>query len=184
MTLSETVDTSQAPAAAPQQRSGRRPQPQFRSKRNDVNGWLVFDKPVGMTSTGAVSRMKHLFNAKKAGHAGTLDPLASGLLPIAFGEATKTVPFVQDGEKAYRFRVQWGSQTDTDDSEGTAIASSGQRPTQEAIEALLPRFLGTIMQRPPSYSAIKVTARAPTTAPATARWSSLRRAPSPSCRWS
>ena len=132
------------------------PKTQFRSKRGEVNGWLVLDKPVGMTSTHAVSRMKRIFNAKKAGHAGTLDPLASGLLPIAFGEATKTVPFVQDGEKAYRFRVQWGSQTDTDDTEGRVVASSDRRPTREAIEGLLPQFTGVLMQRPPAFSAIKV----------------------------
>ncbi|UDL94787.1 tRNA pseudouridine(55) synthase TruB [Lichenihabitans sp. PAMC28606] len=131
------------------------PRPQ-RQKRGEVNGWLVLDKPIGMTSTHAVSRLKRIFNAKKAGHAGTLDPLASGLLPVAFGEATKTVPFVQDGEKAYRFRVQWGSQTDTDDTEGRVIATSDTRPTREAIEALLPSFTGVLMQRPPAYSAIKV----------------------------
>lgn len=129
---------------------------QVRIPRREVNGWLVFDKPVGMTSTHAVSRLKHLFNAKKAGHAGTLDPLASGILPIAFGEATKTVPFVQDGEKAYRFRVAWGARTDTDDSEGTVVATSASRPERAALDALLPAFTGTIMQRPPAYSAIKV----------------------------
>ncbi len=153
MTLSDTAGAPLPLAGTPVRPAKT---PQFRAKRNDVNGWLVFDKPVGMTSTNAVSRMKHLFNGKKAGHAGTLDPLASGLLPIAFGEATKTVPFVQDGEKAYRFRVQWGAQTDTDDSEGTVIASTEHRPERAAIEALLPRFTGTIMQRPPAYSAIKV----------------------------
>ncbi len=145
----ETTPVPMPTEAAPQPR-------QFRSKRGEVNGWLVLDKPVGMTSTHAVSRLKQIFNAKKAGHAGTLDPLASGLLPIAFGEATKTVPFVQDGEKAYRFRVRWGSQTDTDDSEGSVIATSDLRPTREAIEALLPVFTGVLMQRPPAYSAIKV----------------------------
>ena len=150
MTLSVDVATpmlDQEPAPAPRQ---------FRAKRTEVNGWLVFDKPVGMTSTHAVSRLKHLFNAKKAGHAGTLDPLASGLLPIAFGEATKTVPFVQDGEKAYRFRVQWGARTDTDDAEGAVIATSERRPSRDAILASLPAFVGTIMQQPPAYSAIKV----------------------------
>ncbi len=129
---------------------------QPRPKRREVNGWLVLDKPVGMTSTQAVGRLKHLFNAKKAGHAGTLDPLASGILPIAFGEATKTVPFVQDGEKAYRFTVRWGAQTDTDDSEGQVIATADLRPSPEAIRAMLPRFTGELMQRPPAYSAIKV----------------------------
>ncbi len=132
-----------------------RPPPRKRQKV-EVNGWVVLDKPVGMTSTQAVSRLKYLFGAKKVGHAGTLDPLASGILPIAFGEATKTVPFVQDGEKAYRFRVRWGVQTDSDDSEGRAIAHSALRPERSEVEALLPSFIGTLMQRPPSFSAIKV----------------------------
>ena len=127
-----------------------------RSNRVEVNGWVVLDKPVGMTSTHAVSRLKRLFNAKKAGHAGTLDPLASGILPIAFGEATKTVPFVQDGEKAYRFTVRFGIETDSDDSDGTVTKTSDLRPTPEAILAALPRFVGEIMQQPPSFSAIKV----------------------------
>ena len=127
-----------------------------RRAKAEVNGWLVLDKPVGMTSTQAVSRLKHMFNAKKAGHAGTLDPLASGLLPIAFGEATKTVPFVQDGAKTYRFRIRWGVKTDSDDTEGAVIETSDRRPTRAEIEALLPSFEGTIMQRPPAYSAIKV----------------------------
>ncbi len=127
-----------------------------RSQRVEVNGWVILDKPVGMTSTHAVSRLKRIFNAKKAGHAGTLDPLASGLLPIAFGEATKTVPFVQDGEKAYRFTVRWGIETDTDDTEGRETQTSDQRPTIAQIEAALPHFTGTIMQVPPAFSAIKV----------------------------
>jgi tRNA pseudouridine55 synthase len=126
------------------------------STRKDVNGWVVLDKPVGMTSTHAVSRLKRIFNAKKAGHAGTLDPLASGILPVAFGEATKTVPFVQDGEKTYRFTVRWGAETDTDDSDGTVRVRSDVQPTAEDILALLPRFIGTIQQQPPSYSAIKI----------------------------
>ena len=129
---------------------------QHRNNRADVSGWVVFDKPVGMTSTHAVSRMKRIFNAKKAGHAGTLDPLASGILPIALGEATKTVPFVQDGEKSYRFTVRWGIQTNTDDTEGEAIAQSDVRPAVAAVAALLPQFCGTILQRPPAFSAIKV----------------------------
>lgn len=127
-----------------------------RSKRVEVNGWLILDKPVGMTSTQAVSRLKYLFNAKKAGHAGTLDPLASGILPVAFGEATKTVPFVQDGEKAYRFTVTWGAETDTDDSDGKVVRTSEMRPAPDSVEALLPNFIGTIMQTPPAYSAIKI----------------------------
>jgi tRNA pseudouridine55 synthase len=131
-------------------------QGQRRSTRVEVNGWVILDKPAGMTSTHAVSRLKRIFNAKKAGHAGTLDPLASGILPVAFGEATKTVPFVQDGEKAYRFTVTWGAETDSDDSEGTVTKTSDLRPSTEAVKALLPRFTGTIMQQPPAYSAIKV----------------------------
>lgn len=130
--------------------------PVRRAPRADVHGWLVLDKPVGITSTQAVSRVKRLFNARKAGHAGTLDPLASGLLPIALGEATKTVPFVQDGAKAYRFRVRWGVRTDSDDAEGRVVATSEARPSPEAIAALLPRFTGTFLQVPPAYSAIKV----------------------------
>jgi len=127
-----------------------------RSTRKDVDGWVVLDKPVGMTSTHAVSRLKRIFNAKKAGHAGTLDPLASGILPVAFGEATKTVPFVQDGEKAYRFTVRFGAETDTDDSDGKVTAQSELRPAREDILALLPQFIGTIQQTPPAYSAIKI----------------------------
>lgn len=127
-----------------------------RSHRVEVDGWVVLDKPIGMTSTHAVARMKRVFNAKKAGHAGTLDPLASGILPIAFGEATKTVPFVQDGEKTYRFEVTWGTETDSDDSEGSVSCTSAVRPSTDAIEASLPSFVGTIMQAPPSFSAIKI----------------------------
>jgi tRNA pseudouridine55 synthase len=127
-----------------------------RSQRVEVNGWFILDKPVGMTSTHAVSRLKRIYNAKKAGHAGTLDPLASGLLPVAFGEATKTVPFVQDGEKAYRFTVRWGIETESDDTEGRVVATSEHRPGPDQIEAALPRFIGTIMQVPPAFSAIKV----------------------------
>ena len=129
---------------------------QHRSKRVEVNGWVVLDKPVGITSTHAVSRLKRIYNGKKAGHAGTLDPLASGILPVAFGEATKTVPFVQDGEKAYRFTVLWGSETNTDDADGEVVARSEARPSGPAIEALLPRFTGAIEQRPPAFSAIKI----------------------------
>lgn len=129
---------------------------QPRPKKRDVHGWVVLDKPVGMTSTHAVSVVKRAFSAKKAGHAGTLDPLASGLLPIALGEATKTVPFVMDGRKAYQFTVAWGSQTETDDTEGRVIATSELRPQEDAIAALLPRFTGTILQTPPKYSAIKI----------------------------
>jgi tRNA pseudouridine55 synthase len=127
-----------------------------RSQRVEVNGWVILDKPVGLTSTQAVSKLKRLFNAKKAGHAGTLDPLASGILPVAFGEATKTVPFVQDGEKAYRFTVRWGVETDSDDAEGMVTQTSDARPEASDIEKLLPSFSGEIMQVPPAFSAIKI----------------------------
>jgi tRNA pseudouridine55 synthase len=134
----------------------QRQQNQQKKHRNEVHGWLVLDKPVGMTSTHAVALAKRLFNAKKAGHAGTLDPLASGLLPIAFGEATKTVPFVMDGEKAYRFTVRWGIETDSDDADGKPVAQSDKRPGAPEIEAILPRFLGRISQTPPKFSALKI----------------------------
>jgi tRNA pseudouridine55 synthase len=124
--------------------------------RNDVHGWVALDKPAGMTSTHAVSRLKRIFNAKKAGHAGTLDPLATGVLPVAFGEATKTVPFVQDGEKTYRFTVRWGAETNTGDSDGRVAAQSDARPAAAEILVLLPRFIGTTQQMPPAYSAIKI----------------------------
>jgi tRNA pseudouridine55 synthase len=131
------------------------PKQRKRDKR-DVHGWAVLDKPVGMTSTHAVAVVKRLFSAKRAGHAGTLDPLASGCLPIALGEATKTVPFVMDSRKVYRFTVRWGEERDTDDAEGRVVDTSGERPSQDAILALLPQFTGTIEQVPPRYSAIKV----------------------------
>ena len=135
---------------------GRGKAPQKRSTRAEIDGWVNLDKPVGVTSTQAVGRLKFLFNAKKAGHAGTLDPLASGVLPVAFGEATKTVPIVQDGAKAYRFRVRWGEERATDDSEGEIVARSDRRPGGPEIAALLPRFVGLIDQTPPTYSAIKI----------------------------
>ena len=127
-----------------------------RKKGNPVNGWVVLDKPVGMTSTQAVGAVRRIFNAQKAGHAGTLDPLATGILPIALGEATKTVPYAVDGEKAYRFTVRWGVETATDDTEGDATKTSDVRPARASIAVLLPRFTGEIMQVPPSFSAIKV----------------------------
>jgi tRNA pseudouridine55 synthase len=133
-----------------------KPPDQPKRKKRDVNGWLVLDKPVGMTSTHAVSVVKRLLQAKRAGHAGTLDPLASGLLPIALGEATKTVPFVMDGRKIYRFTVRWGEERDTDDAEGRATQTSAERPTAEAIRALIPRFSGLIEQVPPRFSAVKI----------------------------
>jgi tRNA pseudouridine55 synthase len=129
---------------------------QFRREKRDINGWLILDKPVGMTSTHAVSVIKRLYMAKRAGHAGTLDPLASGCLPIALGEATKTVPFVMDGRKTYLFTVRWGEERDTDDAEGRVVSSSELRPAADAIGALLPRFTGTIAQVPPRFSALKI----------------------------
>jgi len=125
-------------------------------KGREISGWLCLDKVVGQTSTQAVSGVKRLYNAAKAGHAGTLDPLATGILPIALGDATKTVPFAQDGRKVYRFTVKWGIATDTDDSEGKPVATSDERPDRDTIEAVLPLFTGEIMQRPPAYSAIKI----------------------------
>jgi tRNA pseudouridine55 synthase len=125
-------------------------------KKRDVHGWIVLDKPIGMTSTHAVSVIKRLFEAKRVGHAGTLDPLASGSLPIALGEATKTVPFVVDGRKNYLFTIQWGEERDTDDAEGRVVTTSASRPDAEAIRALLPRFTGSIEQIPPRFSAIKI----------------------------
>jgi tRNA pseudouridine55 synthase len=142
------------PSAA--QRSGPHEMRQKKSARVDVDGWVNLDKPVGVTSTQAVARLKFLFNARKAGHAGTLDPLASGVLPVAFGEATKTVPIVQEGRKAYSFRVRWGEESATDDSEGEIVARSDNRPTESEIAAALPRFVGQIEQTPPTYSAIKI----------------------------
>jgi tRNA pseudouridine55 synthase len=127
-----------------------------RRERLKVDGWIVLDKPTGVTSTHALSIVKRLYKADKAGHAGTLDPLASGILPLAFGEATKTVPYVMDGEKAYRFTVTWGVETNTDDSDGEMVNSAAERPTREQIEAILPRFMGVILQTPPQFSALKV----------------------------
>jgi tRNA pseudouridine55 synthase len=127
-----------------------------RNKGREVSGWLCLDKAAGVTSTQAVASVKRLFGAAKAGHAGTLDPLATGALPIALGEATKTVPYVQDGRKVYRFTVQWGTETDTDDAEGKIVTTSDKRPERDAIVALLPEFTGEIMQRPPAFSALKI----------------------------
>ena len=147
-------DLADANEAAPRGED-KRPRQQKRPKR-DVHGWLLLDKPVGMTSTHAVAVVKRLFQARRAGHAGTLDPLASGCLPIALGEATKTVPFVMDGRKVYEFTVRWGEERDTDDAEGAVVATEAARPAPDAIRALLPQFTGTIAQVPPRYSAIKV----------------------------
>ena len=127
-----------------------------RKKGNPVHGWLILDKPLGATSTQALGAVKRIYEAQKAGHAGTLDPLATGILPIAFGEATKTVSFAVDGEKAYRFTVRWGQETNTDDAEGDVVERSDKRPARSDIEAILPEFVGEISQRPPAFSAIKV----------------------------
>jgi tRNA pseudouridine55 synthase len=127
-----------------------------KKKGRPVSGWVVLDKPVGMGSTEAVSKIKWLFQAEKAGHAGTLDPLASGMLPIALGEATKTVPYVQDGAKVYRFTVAWGEERSTDDLEGPVTNSSNRRPAEAEVRALLPKYTGVIMQTPPQFSAIKI----------------------------
>src|SRR6185437_10326843 len=126
----------------PHARSGKQPRQnnQPRRDKRDVHGWVVLDKPIGMTSTHAVAVVKRLFQAKRAGHPGTLDPLASGGLPIALGEATKTVPFVMDGRKRYRFTVCWGEERDTDDTEGRVVKTSDMRPAPEAVQALLPQL--------------------------------------------
>lgn len=125
-------------------------------KGRPISGWLILDKPIDYGSTEAVSKIKWLFKAQKAGHAGTLDPLASGMLPIALGDATKTVPYVMDGRKVYEFAVAWGEERSTDDLEGAVTESSANRPTEEAIRALLPRYTGVISQIPPQFSAIKI----------------------------
>ena len=127
-----------------------------RRKGKPVSGWITLDKPFDMTSTQAVSRIRRLFDAQKAGHAGTLDPLATGILPIALGEATKTVPFLMEADKAYRFTVEWGRSTTTLDQEGEVTATSSARPSPDAVQAALPAFVGEISQIPPAYSAIKV----------------------------
>jgi len=123
---------------------------------NPVHGWVILDKPLGMSSTRAVGAVRRLFEAQKAGHGGTLDPLATGVLPIALGEATKTVPFAMEGRKAYRFAVRWGERRSTDDSEGAVVATADRRPSRAEIEAALPGFTGEIRQRPPEYSALHI----------------------------
>jgi tRNA pseudouridine55 synthase len=125
-------------------------------KGRDISGWLVIDKPAGLTSTAVVNKIRWAFDAKKAGHAGTLDPDATGILPIALGEATKTIPFITDALKAYDFTIRLGQATTTDDAEGTVIATSDLRPDDDAIRAALPEFVGNITQVPPQFSAVKV----------------------------
>ena len=127
-----------------------------RRKGLPVHGWLIFDKPQGMTSTQAVTRVRRLYQAEKAGHAGTLDPLATGVLPIALGEATKTVPFAVEGAKEYRFTIRFGAETDTDDAMGKVVAQSDRRPMRGEIEAMLPDFTGEVEQIPPRYSALRI----------------------------
>ncbi|MBI5939742.1 MAG: tRNA pseudouridine(55) synthase TruB [Caulobacterales bacterium] len=127
-----------------------------RKKGEAISGWICLDKPYDFGSTQAVGKVRWLFKAQKAGHAGTLDPLATGVLPIALGEATKTVPFMMDADKAYRFTLEWGRSTTTLDREGATTATSDVRPTREQVEAALPAFVGEIQQIPPDYSAVKV----------------------------
>jgi tRNA pseudouridine55 synthase len=129
---------------------------QKKPRGRPLDGWLIIDKPQGLTSTDVVNKVRRAFDAQKAGHGGTLDPLATGLLPIAFGAATKTVPYVMDGTKLYRFTLRFGEARDTDDADGQVIATSDARPTDEQIRAALPQFQGDIMQVPPIFSAIKV----------------------------
>jgi tRNA pseudouridine55 synthase len=142
--------TAEAVAVQRRGRSNRR------RKGLPVHGWLVVDKPRGITSTQVVGKARRALNAAKAGHGGTLDPLATGILPVAFGEATKTVPFVMDGAKRYSFTVRWGEGRATDDAEGAVTETSDHRPSKAAIEQALPAFVGDIMQIPPVFSAIKV----------------------------
>lgn len=163
MNEQEPQDVGERPPGVEHAQESRGPRPPRdrnfqidRPKRRVVNGWCVLDKPVGMTSTYAVALVKRALNAKKAGHAGTLDPLASGILPIALGEATKTVPYVMDGKKSYVFTVTWGVETDTDDAEGKPVQATNRFPTREEIEAHLATFVGTIEQVPPRYSAVKI----------------------------
>jgi tRNA pseudouridine55 synthase len=121
-----------------------------------VHGWLILDKPFGLTSTQALGKVRRLVGGKKAGHGGTLDPLATGILPLAFGEATKLIPYIMDGDKDYEFTIKWGEQRSTDDAEGEVIAFSDKRPTKAEILAALPLFNGVISQTPPAFSAIKI----------------------------
>jgi tRNA pseudouridine55 synthase len=130
-----------------------------RRKGKAINGWLILDKPAGVTSTYAVGAVRRAFDARKAGHAGTLDPAATGVLPIALGEATKTVPYAVNGDKCYRFTVRWGAETDTDDGEGRVVRTSDVRVVPSAICALLDDFTGDVMQAPPAFSAIKIDGR-------------------------
>jgi tRNA pseudouridine55 synthase len=161
----------------PRARSPRMSRRKLRGR--PLDGWLIIDKPPGLTSTDVVNRVRRAFDAQKAGHGGTLDPLATGVLPIAFGAATKTVPYVMDGTKLYRFTLRLGEARDTDDADGQVTATAPHRPTDQQIHAALPAFRGVIMQVPPAYSAVKVAGeraydmaregRAPTLEPRPAR---------------
>lgn len=124
--------------------------------KSSVHGWLILDKPVGLTSTQAIGKARRLLGGEKVGHGGTLDPLATGVLPLAFGEATKLIPYVMDGDKAYEFTIRWGEQRSTDDAEGEVTATSARRPAEDEIRAALPAFVGVIQQTPPAFSAIKL----------------------------
>ena len=124
--------------------------------KNDLNGWLVINKPKGISSAGVVGRLKFLLHPQKIGHAGTLDPLATGVLPVALGKATRLIPFVMDDTKTYEFDIRWGMETDTDDLAGSEVATSDVRPKKEEILKILPKFTGEISQTPSSYSAIKI----------------------------
>lgn len=127
-----------------------------RKKGDDVHGWLVIDKPRDMGSTNVVNQIRRLFNAKKNGHTGTLDPFATGVLPVAFGEATKLIPFVTDGDKEYEFIIQWGAATASGDTESEVVARSEKIPSKDEILEVIPKFIGEIKQIPPAYSAIKI----------------------------
>jgi tRNA pseudouridine55 synthase len=124
--------------------------------KSSVHGWLILDKPIGITSTQAIGKARRLLGGKKVGHGGTLDPLATGILPLAFGEATKLIPYVMDGDKVYEFTVRWGEQRTTDDAEGEITKTSSKRPSEQAIRDALPAFTGVIQQTPPAFSAIKL----------------------------
>mgnify|MGYP001004565035 FL=1 len=130
-----------------------------RKKGVPLHGWLIIDKPVGITSTGVVNTARSVLKAAKVGHGGTLDPMATGVLPLAFGEATKAIAYVFDGVKEYRFTVRWGESRDTDDAEGMVTETSEFRPKEEDVLSVLPRFIGEIDQVPPAYSAVKIKGR-------------------------
>ena len=128
----------------------------MRNAKSSVHGWLVLDKPIGLTSTQALGKTRRILDGNKAGHGGTLDPLATGILPLAFGEATKLIPYIMDGDKEYRFVIGWGEQRDTDDAEGKIVAKSDNRPSADEVRAALKDFIGSIEQTPPIFSAIKL----------------------------